>query len=144
MQKNKRSFTLLEIMLAISIIVMAGGVLSWKLHGMLEKKRFSSSVERLSSRMVSCRFLALNMQADWKGILRKQTDSRWVFEAFCVEAGGNVPSLKVDFSAVDWEGEKTDKVEFLFTATGHIIPAGKLQLWGARGQDHILFVPDLR
>lgn len=127
-------FTLLEVMVALSLLLFAGGVFGWKMHQMIAKKRFTSSVEKLQSRLLTCRFLAMNMQTDWKGSLYCQGGS-WKFESSAVDDSfaSKIPSLSLELSEVSWNGEKKKEYVFDFSATGDVIPAGRLDIYGASG-----------
>lgn len=125
----KLCFTLIEVMIAISLLILATSAIGWKMHGMIEKKRFSSHVERLHSRLLTCRQLSLNMQADWKGILACQ-GKKWTFDAFCVDnpKTPQLPPLILESLEFTWNGEDRKILSFEFTASGDIFPQGSLQI----------------
>jgi hypothetical protein len=64
--KKRLSFTLLEVMLGIALLAIASGALFWRLHRMIERKRFDSDVNRFRSILVSTRSLAINMKMDFR------------------------------------------------------------------------------
>jgi type II secretory pathway pseudopilin PulG len=49
---TKKPLTLIELMVAISLVLLATSTMGWKMYGMIAKKRFSSSVERFRSRLL--------------------------------------------------------------------------------------------
>lgn len=116
-------------MVAISLFVLATSAIGWKMHGMIAKKRFSSSVERLRSRLLTCRQLSLNMQSDWRGILQYK-GKKWTFDAFCVDnpKALGFPSLVLDSLDFVLNGEDKKIFFFEFTASGDIFPQGRLQI----------------
>ena len=125
--RKRLAFTLLEVMVAISIMLIAAGAIGWKMFRMIERKRFSSGAEKLRSRLFTCRQLALNMQADWEGVLRRD-GKKWTFEAKCVDSPevAGLPPLVLDILIFSLDGEKKELLSFYFTATGEIYPKGVL------------------
>ena len=80
--KRKTFFTLLEVMIGVFLLLLAAGAVSWKMYPLIEKRKFQSDLERLRSRLLTCRHLALTMQADWRGSLVR-VKNKWVFEMTC-------------------------------------------------------------
>ncbi len=133
-QRHKKSFTLLELMVCFSLLIFAGSVFGWKMHTILAKKRFSASIEKLSSRFLGVRTLAMNTQSDWKGVLYRQGES-WVFESGAEDDLINrLPLLSLQISEVFWEGKKIERHEFDFSSTGDVVPEGRLEFCGASGR----------
>ena len=145
---KRRAFTLLEVVVVIALIALASGALGWKLHQMIAKKRFTSSAERLRSRLHTCRRLALNCQADWKGVLT-WNGKKWVFETFCPDSPGlpPLPPLSLDYLVLFLDREEKKFLTFDFTATGEVYPKGILTLSPSRekrGADQIVWkLPDI-
>lgn len=108
-------------MIAISLLLIAGGAIGAKLHRSIEKKRFTSSLDRLKTRLSDCRQLALNMQADWKGALYHNED-KWVFEAYTLDEAkmNRFLPLKLESFDLYWNGNKIDQVSFLFASGGEV------------------------
>lgn len=125
----KRAMTLIEVMIAISLLILATSALGWKMHGLLAKKRFTSSVERVRSRLLTCRRIALNMQCDWKAEIENE-GKKTVFRARCVDSPKtlDLPGLTFDMLEFILNGEKLNKISFDFTASGDIFPQGCLQI----------------
>lgn len=142
MKKSKQGFSLLEVMVAFSLILMAGGAIGWKMHGLLEKKRFSSGVEKLTSRLEALRSFALNTQADWKGTLSQRKSGQWVLEACCIDAPGKTSSLTLEPLELFWDGQRQYRIEFFFTATGQVLPKGTLELRSAKGESRRFVFPN--
>lgn len=121
----KKAFTLLEVMIAFILIAMASGLIAMKLHPAIEKKKFSSDLERLKCRLFTAQKLAIAMQADWKGILKKEP-SGWVLIVECEEQQGK-RLAPLHFSKMDIflnQKKISDKLEFDFFASGHFDPVG--------------------
>lgn len=127
--KNKSAMTLIEVMVAISLVLLTLSALGWKMHGMIAKKRFTSSVERLKSRLLTCRRLALNMQADWSCVV-ECGEKNTIFTAQCLEYPSSLETFSLTLEPVEflWNGEKKIKFSFDFTASGDILPQGCLQI----------------
>ena len=139
----KRNFTLLEVMVAISLLIMASGAIGWKMHGMIERKRFTAGVERLHSRLLTCRRLALNMQADWRGSLQWNGE-KWLFEAYCIDSP-RTPKLipfSLDALSISLDGEKKESMIFDFAASGEILPRGLIVI-GQKKMEVKWKLPDL-
>ena len=133
--RRKRAFTLLEVLVAICLLTLIAGALGWKLHGMIARKRFTSGIERLRSRLLTCRRLALNMQADWRGVLQWNGET-WVFEAVCVESPKmpGLSPLSIDSLTIFLDGEKKEFLAFDFTASGDVFPKGILTIAPKTGE----------
>lgn len=125
--------TLIEVMIAISLLILATSALGWKMHGLLVKKRFASNVERVRSRLMTCRRMALNMQCDWRADIEYQ-GKKLVLRASCIDSPKtlDLPILSLDALEFVLNGEKVDKISFDFTASGDIFPEGLLQIQGPK------------
>jgi prepilin-type N-terminal cleavage/methylation domain-containing protein len=118
----KRCFTLLELMIGITILAISASAIGWRVHKAAESYRFSTDVERLTGALIQCRTLALTMQSDWEGILSK-TEQGWELKTECF---GNVklkglPVQQLGLLEVFWNGEKKDSLFFLFSSTGEAL-----------------------
>lgn len=125
--RNKRTFTLLEWMIAISLLLIASGLVGWKMRDAIATRKFQSDLDRLRERCVICQRIATATQTDWKGVLRK-SGADWVFELSCFDSPkmrGFAP-LRFSMGAVTFEGKKTELLEFAFYASGKISPEGHL------------------
>ena len=142
MSLRKSSFSLLEVMVVITLITLASASMGWKVHGMVAKKRFSSNVERLRSRLFATRQIAVNTQEDFRGHLVKK-GATCSFQAWCVEnpKTANIPLLSMDFFNFFLNGEEKNEIFFDFTSSGDIFPQGCLQIRGVSVVDWTL--PDL-
>ena len=127
--KNKQAMTLIEVMIAISLLILATSAIGWKMHGMMAKKRFTSSVEKLRSRLLTTRRMAINMQCDWKADIEYR-GKKGFFRVSCSDNPGVIdfPVLALDALELTWEGKKVETLSFDFTASGEILPRGHLQI----------------
>lgn len=114
-------------MVACSLLIMASGVIGWKAYQMIENKRFQSETEKLRSQFFSCHRLALNMQADWRGVLRKLND-QWVFEAICLDHPNKkkLPPIFLHSYTVVFKGTIQNELTLDFFSSGAIFPQGEL------------------
>jgi prepilin-type N-terminal cleavage/methylation domain-containing protein len=124
-QGVKKAFTLLEIMIAILLIAMASGLIAMKLYPAIEKKKFSSDLERLKCRLFTAQKLAMTMQADWKGILKKES-SGWVFTVECEgQEGKRLAPLHLSKMDISLNQKNiSSELAFDFFASGHFDPVG--------------------
>lgn len=110
----------------MAIFVMASGVIGWRMHKAIEKKKFQSELERLRVRMKTAQKMAVSMQADWKGTLQREGKG-WLFEFHCEEVEGKqLTPLHLDSLDIFWNGQKVDDFTLDFFANGFIFPEGKL------------------
>lgn len=125
--KSKRSFTLLEWMIAISLLLIASGLTGWKMRDALLRRKFASDLDRLRSRCLVCQRLAASTQTDWSGVLRKEKKA-WVFEVRCVDSSrmGRFAPLKIEVGSILLNGKKEEAIPIEFFASGKIHPEGKL------------------
>lgn len=127
---TKRLFSLLEVMIAVFILALAGSVIGIRLGKALDEKQFQSAVDRLYSELESSRRLALNMQADWSVVLEKQKDHILLYRT-CPEV---TKSFAVQWKAPCsflWNHEPIEKIAFHFSSTGKMEPAGLLEIVGS-------------
>ncbi len=73
--RKKRPFSLLEILITISLIVLIGGVTVWSLQNMLHKQRFNSEMEEFKNLLEELQIEALALKSDMELELYK--DSIW-------------------------------------------------------------------
>ncbi|MFI5343479.1 MAG: Tfp pilus assembly protein FimT/FimU [Chlamydiales bacterium] len=126
---KKRAMTLIELMIAITLVLLATSAIGWKMYGMIAKKRFTASVERFRSRLLTCRRLALNMQSDWRGDLYVEGNQA-MFSSRCVD-DPRVPDLStLSLGSIEFflDGEEYKKISFDFTSSGDILPQGRIQI----------------
>ncbi len=129
--RKSRPFSLLEIMVGLALILMAAGAIGWKMHGFLETRRFRTSLEQLRSRLLTAHRMAVNMQADWEGVLKRERKN-WTFEAVCLDPPSVKSSLKLHFSKILFEGKEQSSLVFTFFSSGEIRPSGTLQIQSSK------------
>ena len=137
-----RSFTLLEVMIALVLLAMAAGITGIRLHRGLEEKQFQTAADRLHAELEACRRQSLNMQTDWIAVLKKSGD-RFVLTRVCPETK---QSQRQEWPApcqLNWNGQPADEIQFLFSATGKIAPAGIFALTGPRKRSIEWKIPQL-
>lgn len=125
LKKNKRTLTLLEILIAIAILAISGGAIAWRMHGAIERKEFSFQIENLKTKMVASQKLALAMQADWKAVLFEK-NREWIFETACDEGKKLAPMKLKAFEIFLNEKPVREVLVFDFFSTGKISPQGEL------------------
>ncbi|HLB53111.1 MAG TPA: prepilin-type N-terminal cleavage/methylation domain-containing protein [Chlamydiales bacterium] len=128
-RKNRRPFTLLELLVTFSIIALVSGAVFSSSRTRLARSTFLSDVSRLSSHINALQKIAVNTQADWRGELFRK-EGAWVFVAKCVDPGEvtKVRTLKLhSFDVLD-NGKEIDKINFEFFSSGEVRPVGPLFL----------------
>jgi type II secretory pathway pseudopilin PulG len=129
MKSRKRPFTLLEVMVAFTLLLIAAGALSLKMHHMVQEKKFQSQISRLKERFSACQKLAIAMQTDWEGVLKKEGEN-WVFETHCFDGRKetNLPPLLLDLSVQVFLNDKpVSNIHIDFYSSGQILPKGELR-----------------
>ncbi len=128
-KRNKRPFTLLEIMIAITLLTLAAGGTLWKIHSVLKKKRFQTDVALFQSQILAAHQMAFAAQADWEGILQKK-GNRWIFKAYCTDPphSRSLPKSTLQFEKVQLGGEAQSDLHLIFFSTSEIRPQGLITL----------------
>ena len=122
--KTRRPFTLLEVMIAFFLLTLAAGVIGIRMHKAIQKKKFQSELERLRDRFYVSQRIAVAMQADWKGTLKKEKQG-WVFEVRCQEVSvRDLKPLKFSPTAISFNGKSIEKFEIDFFSSGVVQPEG--------------------
>lgn len=124
MNISRRCFTILEVMIAIVLLTIASGVVGLRMHKAVQRKKFHSELERLRARFTVSQRMAVAMQADWKGILRKDEEG-WAFETSCEEvAGKKLSPLRLEKMEIVFNRKQFRELTFDFFASGHTLPDG--------------------
>ncbi|MEI8300043.1 MAG: hypothetical protein WCG10_00325 [Chlamydiota bacterium] len=136
MKISRRSFTLLEIFLAISILAMVGGLLAFKAKDLLETYGFRQDVARLFGRLELARSFSLSYQADVEVIFYSKSGY------ILCELQSDEPALKhhtmfykplacKKIHEVKFSGEKeslNDKKTLIFSGSGWVFPLSSLEV----------------
>lgn len=114
-------------MIGLALLVLATGAIGWKMHAFLEKRRFQADLEQLASRIHTLHHMAVNMQADWKGVLKRH-EKKWSFETRCVEQpkSRSLPSLSFHPFSLFVDGKEQDGITIEFFSSGEIRPHANL------------------
>lgn len=125
-KKKRNNFTLLELLIGISLLAIVGGVFFWNLRQMLVRKKFETDSERFQSLFVTTRSLALNSQMDFRLELKNSKEG-WQGRLVCLEDFTKVYPI-ASFSP--WEIRMDDTIvqndlSIDFFSTGFVIPNGR-------------------
>jgi hypothetical protein len=125
---RRRPFTLLEVMVALTLLLIVGGIVGIKMHEAIGLKRFQSDLDRLRSRLFVCQKLSVATQADWEAVL-KEEGGQWFFEARCVDGlkTKRLAPLKLHSLHTTFNGKPIRGIEIDFYSSGQILPEGVLQ-----------------
>lgn len=83
-RSNKKSFTLLEIMLCLAIIALVAGALIYPLSGLLAQHRFHQGVKQFVTHLREMQALALSYQSDM-GVMLYQDKGKLMCRGFTDE-----------------------------------------------------------
>ena len=121
----KRSFTLLELLIGIALIVVISGAVGLRVGMGIEEKKFQSSIGRLFVELEACRHLALNSQADWIAILEEK-DGCFILHKSCPEMQREVTASWKSPCQIHFNQEKANLLSFQFSSSGKLSPQGIL------------------
>ncbi len=106
------------------LLVIASGAIGINMHKAIQKKKFQSELDQLKALLITSQKLALAMQADWQGTLRKEAQG-WVFESVCEEISGKkLTPLHLGETEIFFNGKKIRKLEVDFFSSGLTLPEG--------------------
>ena len=133
-RKNKHCFTLLEFMIVIAIVAIAGGAIFWRLGFLLQSQRKESDHARFRELLLSSHMLAINTKSDLELEIRKVPEG-WFFRLIAIEelgkqiSCGKLAPLNLQFEEL-FEEKKSDntKITFRFFSTGHVTPFGRVKI----------------
>jgi prepilin-type N-terminal cleavage/methylation domain-containing protein len=124
----KKAFTLIELFVALSVLLLAAGVIGWNVKGAMDRHRFLASVDQFAIQLRELQVLALSYQSDMevefsrKGEMisyRRKSD-----EPLTILDRGRVSLDGV--SEVLFNGKKKDTFKLNVLSTGRIEPSGIL------------------
>ncbi len=142
--KVKHPFTLLEVMIVLTIVMFASALLGWKMHTMIANKRCKTAIERVRARLLTCHRLSLNMQSDWE--CRFYRDGRlWMLDTQCVDQkeAPRFSLLRCEGCEFLFNNQNGESFSLLFTASGDVAPHGELSI--VFGENRLIDwkIPDL-
>jgi type II secretory pathway pseudopilin PulG len=121
-KRKLNNFTLLEILVAISILILAAGALFYRISTLIDKKHFDSDSARLEQLLLSTRTLALNSQSDWRLAFKKSS-----VNLFCREnpdLSYTIPPFTAGL--FHWNDEPAPEFIIDFFSSGLVRPTGQL------------------
>ena len=124
---KKHCFTLLEIMVCLSILAVVAGAMVFPLSGMLARHRFNQGVKQFVIHVRELQALALNHQSDM-GIALEHEQNKWTCKGFTDEPMKLFKPFELkNLSAVTFDKKPAKmplKIQIL--ASGRVIPPGTL------------------
>jgi hypothetical protein len=119
------------MMVALALLTMAAGMIGWKIHGAIAKKKFTTNLSRIQIQMESCYRLAINTRVDWWVTLERM-DDRLMVTAQSSAGSTLLPfqprAFPIDPLKMEFNGEPAEKFRIYFSPTGKISPDGVLSL----------------
>lgn len=138
--KSKKLFTLLEVIIAFFIIAISASGIGFKLYSLLEKKRFSSDVDRVMARMVSLHVLS---QLNHQDVFLKtaKTEGKIIFSSFSLTQNYffQDPPLTIDEAQFILNQNMTENLDVTFYSSGQIKPLGVLTIVRKEMKKEIVF-----
>ncbi len=128
---RRQAFTILEILIAVTILAFASMAIGWKTYRMIERYRFQSDVKRVQSAFQYAKMLAMNTRADWVWSLMKY-ENGWQALLICREDPDRLTQFSTPMRfqpyTFSFDGESLVSFAFVFYSTGHVEPQGILEL----------------
>ncbi len=140
----KRPFTLLELLVGFTLLLLVGGLIGWRGRDAIVKKRFETDFASFKQTCEVCQRIAVATQSDWRGILRKE-GSNWVFETTCIDHKAMRPLKPVSLHGISMlfnRGTLSDGWTLEFFASGKVSPEGTLLFTQGPKEKELTF-PDL-
>lgn len=125
---SKSAFTLLELCVALSILLLVAGVVGWQVKGAIERHGFESSVDRFVLQLREMQCLALSYQSDMEVEL-SQIDRKITYHNSSEEPLKIIDRTRVhlkDVSKFLFNGKRKDALKFRISSNGYIEPSGIL------------------
>lgn len=136
MRKKASYFTLLEVMIGLTLLLIIGSAVSWNVYKMIERSRFSTDVSKIISQIRLSRQMAINTRLDWKFEMAPHENS---FRLQSSAPFSAYPPCKPSFThdlEVRFEGKEIEAIVVYFSPTGKIAPEGVWELSTPSGKYH--------
>ena len=124
---KRRAFTLLELLIGMSLLTSIGGVIGLRVAPLIQKKQFHNEVSLLKNELASLHQMALTTQSDWSLVITRE-ENGWSLQENCTKTPRLCTKhLKPIRSAVlSLDDAPVKDLTFTFYATGLVLPEGKL------------------
>jgi len=130
MTSSKRAFTLLEVMLVMALLVVAGGAIYWRLDRFVAHHRLETDASTLKSALLHARALALCSRSDIRLVLTP-SKTGWNLRLQQPEDPAAEPvkwPTSLGRCNLFLDDVPAEQLVFQFYSSGHIHPAGTLRL----------------
>lgn len=133
--KSYRKITLIEVLIAMALIAMIGGVIAINVQGLLREQRFNSSVELVSNQLQTAQNLMVILNSDVKVVIDKNDQQTYsislqpeksVSKQFYQTLNQNKSLPGV--SSMKFDDEEKNQMTLLFSALSQKTPEGVLEL----------------
>lgn len=127
--RSRKSFTLLEVLIAFLIIAISGSFLGLKLFSYWEAKKFSSDVDRLVSKLSSLHLLSQINHQDLC-FRSEKCDGKIVFLSFPLNRSYFFQDHRLTIEETQFilNQSVTENLDFTFYSTGQVTPTGILKI----------------
>ncbi|MCH9630101.1 MAG: hypothetical protein S4CHLAM37_00940 [Chlamydiia bacterium] len=133
--KTKRAFTLIEVIVCISLLSLIGGLFAYKAKDLFSVYNFRSDKRKLINSVELARHLSVSYRSDVEMLITEEK------LGYSLVIKSDEPALedhnmlfkKVTFTHIDNVSYLTDKkiegpIKILFSSSGWLFPAGSLQI----------------
>ncbi len=131
--RKKRPFTLLELLLSITILGLIGSVLAFSSLSLIRSARFDKEMRAFVLTLQEMRTLSLSYQCEIALVLSKNSSGcSYVIQTeqpFPLRKTGGAKEL-ISVSSFAWDGASIEKTTLLFSSTGSLYQPGVLTFRG--------------
>lgn len=130
---TRRFFTLLELMVTITILAICFSVIGIKVNKALYKHKYRNNIKKIDMYFTFCKKMALSNQADIYLKLYQEKD-KTCFEMGTDDFSGFFENIKKTKDVFDdmfflFNQKKVNEMEIIFSSTGEILPKGNLEFF---------------
>ncbi len=146
--RHKRSITLMEMMIVISLIAVALGGMSLPISKALKSEKFARGVDGVIGKIMLAQEVMLDFHTDVRLILEKDEEGKGVNCHIIaniplqpqIEKGLNHRPLIAGITEMAFNHERENRIEFSFDGTLGSVPQGTLTLM-APGKEEKIVLP---
>lgn len=142
-KRSKRAFTLIEIIICISILSLAGSLFAYKAKDLFAVYHFRNEKRKMLNAIELARHLSISYQADIEMVITKEKKGYSMIlktdEPTLFNHGMLFKSMKfkhIDYMAYLADKKEEDPIKILFSSSGWIFPAGSFEMHSFKKEQH--------
>lgn len=127
-KRGEQRFTLIELFIALSVLLLLAGVIGWHVRGAIQHHHFQNSVDRFAVQLREMQALALSYQSDME-VEFSQKDAKISYCRKAEEQTTIFDRAKVSLKGVTsvlFNEKKDEKLKLTILSTGRVDPPGIL------------------